>query len=89
MWDNRCCLHRGLPFDDLRYRRDMQRATVLDVANSCEQEGITPPEVVLRAAEYAHETCKDSRKRGALSGISVRVIHLRGSRIGTSAPSGK
>ena len=51
MWDNRCCLHRGLPFDDLRYRRDMQRATVLDVANSCEQEGITPPEVVLRAAE--------------------------------------
>ena len=51
MWDTRCCLHRGLPFDDLRYRRDMQRATVLDVANSCEQEGITPPEVVLRAAE--------------------------------------
>lgn len=51
MWDNRCCLHRGLPFDDLRYRRDVQRATVLDVANSCEQEGITPPEVTLRAAE--------------------------------------
>lgn len=51
MWDNRCTLHRGLPFDDLRYRRDVQRATVLDVANSCEQEGITPPEVHLRAAQ--------------------------------------
>jgi len=51
MWDNRYCLHRGLPFDDLRYRRDIQRATVLDIANSCEQEGIQPPEVALRAAE--------------------------------------
>ena len=28
MWDNRCCLHRGLPFDDLRFRRDMQRVLV-------------------------------------------------------------
>lgn len=43
MWDNRCTLHRGMPFDDLRFRRDMQRATVLDVANSCEQEGIPVP----------------------------------------------
>lgn len=43
MWDNRCCLHRGLPFDDLRFRRDMQRATVQDVANSCEQEGLDVP----------------------------------------------
>ncbi|MGI9480366.1 MAG: TauD/TfdA dioxygenase family protein [Hyphomicrobiaceae bacterium] len=48
MWDNRCTLHRGLPYDDLRFRRDMQRATVLDVANSCEQEGIDVPEVNLR-----------------------------------------
>lgn len=51
MWDNRCTLHRGLPFDDLRYRRDVQRATVQDVANSCEQEGVQPPEVSLRAAQ--------------------------------------
>ena len=28
MWDNRCTMHRGTDFDDLRYRRDMQRATV-------------------------------------------------------------
>jgi hypothetical protein len=40
MWDNRCTMHRGTEFDDLRWRRDVQRATVCDVANSCEQEGI-------------------------------------------------
>jgi len=43
MWDNRCTLHRGTDFDDLRWIRDMQRATVSDVANSCEQEGIPVP----------------------------------------------
>ncbi len=40
MWDNRCTMHRGTEFDDLRWKRDVQRATVRDVANSCEQEGI-------------------------------------------------
>jgi alpha-ketoglutarate-dependent 2,4-dichlorophenoxyacetate dioxygenase len=40
MWDNRCTMHRGTEFDDLRFKRDVQRATVGDVANSCEQEGI-------------------------------------------------
>ncbi len=40
IWDNRCTMHRGTEFDDLRWKRDMQRATVSDVANSCEQEGI-------------------------------------------------
>jgi alpha-ketoglutarate-dependent 2,4-dichlorophenoxyacetate dioxygenase len=40
MWDNRCTMHRGTEFDDLRWKRDVQRATVCDVANSCEQEGI-------------------------------------------------
>jgi alpha-ketoglutarate-dependent 2,4-dichlorophenoxyacetate dioxygenase len=40
MWDDRCTLHRGLPFDDLRYRRDMQRATVSDEISTCEREGI-------------------------------------------------
>ena len=44
MWDNRCTMHRGTPYDDLRYVRDMHRATVSDVANSCEQAGV---EVVL------------------------------------------
>jgi len=41
IWDNRCTMHRGTDFDDLRWKRDMQRATVCDVANSCEQAGIT------------------------------------------------
>jgi len=40
MWDNRCTMHRGTAFDDLRWRRDVQRATVSDVANTCEQEGL-------------------------------------------------
>jgi len=42
MWDNRCTMHRGLAFDDLRYERDMQRATVSDIANTCEQAGVLP-----------------------------------------------
>jgi alpha-ketoglutarate-dependent 2,4-dichlorophenoxyacetate dioxygenase len=33
-------MHRGTDFDDLRWKRDMQRATVSDVANSCEQAGV-------------------------------------------------
>jgi alpha-ketoglutarate-dependent 2,4-dichlorophenoxyacetate dioxygenase len=40
IWDNRCTMHRGTEFDDLRWKRDMQRATVCDIANTCEQEGI-------------------------------------------------
>jgi alpha-ketoglutarate-dependent 2,4-dichlorophenoxyacetate dioxygenase len=40
IWDDRCTMHRGTDFDDLRWKRDMQRATVCDVANTCEQEGI-------------------------------------------------
>lgn len=30
IWDNRCMLHRGRPYDDTRYERDMRRATVQD-----------------------------------------------------------
>ena len=40
MWDNRCTMHRATGFDDLRWRRDVQRATVRDRGNSCEQEGL-------------------------------------------------
>jgi alpha-ketoglutarate-dependent 2,4-dichlorophenoxyacetate dioxygenase len=43
MWDNRCTMHRGTDFDDLRWVRDMRRVTVSDVANSCEQEGVALP----------------------------------------------
>ena len=40
MWDNRCTMHRGMDYDDLRWVRDMQRVTISDTANSCEQEGV-------------------------------------------------
>jgi alpha-ketoglutarate-dependent 2,4-dichlorophenoxyacetate dioxygenase len=43
MWDNRCTMHRGTEFDDLRWVRDMRRVTVSDVANSCEQESVPLP----------------------------------------------
>ncbi len=38
IWDNRCTMHRGTDFDDLRWTRDMRRSTVSDVANTCEQD---------------------------------------------------
>jgi alpha-ketoglutarate-dependent 2,4-dichlorophenoxyacetate dioxygenase len=40
MWDDRCTMHRGLEFDDQRYKRDMRRATVSDVAPTCQQMGL-------------------------------------------------
>ena len=43
MWDNRCTMHRGTDFDDMRFVRDMRRATVSDIANTCEQEGVVVP----------------------------------------------
>jgi alpha-ketoglutarate-dependent 2,4-dichlorophenoxyacetate dioxygenase len=40
MWDNRCTMHRGTDYDDMRFVRDMARVTISDIANSCEQEGV-------------------------------------------------
>jgi alpha-ketoglutarate-dependent 2,4-dichlorophenoxyacetate dioxygenase len=40
IWDDRCTMHRGLEFDDQRFARDMRRATVSDVAPTCEQMGL-------------------------------------------------
>ncbi|MFO0521975.1 MAG: TauD/TfdA dioxygenase family protein [bacterium] len=40
MWDNRCTMHRGTEYDDLRWVREMRRVTISDLANSCEQEGV-------------------------------------------------
>ncbi|HYW76483.1 MAG TPA: TauD/TfdA family dioxygenase [Gammaproteobacteria bacterium] len=37
VWDNRCTMHRGLPFDDLKHRRVMHRTTVSEPANTVEQ----------------------------------------------------
>src|SRR5262245_24469227 len=36
MWDNRCTMHRGTPFDDLRWPRDFQRATTSDRGDAFE-----------------------------------------------------
>ncbi len=32
IWDNRCTMHRGTPYEDTRYRRDMRRATTREPA---------------------------------------------------------
>jgi alpha-ketoglutarate-dependent 2,4-dichlorophenoxyacetate dioxygenase len=39
MWDNRCTMHRGRPYDDAQ-RRVLHRTTVSDAANTLEQEGL-------------------------------------------------
>jgi len=31
IWDNRATMHRGLPYEDTKYRREMRRVTTLDV----------------------------------------------------------
>ena len=37
IWDNRCTMHRGLSYDDKRYKRDMRRVTLTDVAPTLAQ----------------------------------------------------
>ncbi len=39
IWDNRCTMHRGRPYDE-RQRRVLHRTTVADFANTLEQEGL-------------------------------------------------
>ena len=31
IWDNRCTMHRGRPFDDSKYPRELRRTTTLDI----------------------------------------------------------
>jgi alpha-ketoglutarate-dependent 2,4-dichlorophenoxyacetate dioxygenase len=40
IWDNRCTMHRGRPYD-MTQRRVLHRTTVADYANTLEQEGLT------------------------------------------------
>jgi alpha-ketoglutarate-dependent 2,4-dichlorophenoxyacetate dioxygenase len=40
MWDDRCTMHRGRPFDDLKYKRNVQRSTVSDEITTIEREGV-------------------------------------------------
>jgi alpha-ketoglutarate-dependent 2,4-dichlorophenoxyacetate dioxygenase len=37
IWDNRTTMHRGRPFDDKKYPRDMRRVTIMDVASTLQQ----------------------------------------------------
>ena len=46
IWDNRCTMHRGTAFDDLRWPRDMQRATTSDT------EGAAAPQGSVATADY-------------------------------------
>jgi alpha-ketoglutarate-dependent 2,4-dichlorophenoxyacetate dioxygenase len=41
MWDNRCMLHRGRPWDESRYRRVMHRTTVAGEGPTAPDEGPT------------------------------------------------
>jgi alpha-ketoglutarate-dependent 2,4-dichlorophenoxyacetate dioxygenase len=34
IWDNRTTMHRGRPFDDKAYKRELTRVTTLDIART-------------------------------------------------------
>ena len=53
MWDNRCTMHRGMEYDDLRWARDMRRVTIADAGNSCELAGVKLPVRYLAAVAAA------------------------------------
>lgn len=38
MWDNRTTMHRGRPYEDKRYPRDMRRVTTMDTAPTLQQQ---------------------------------------------------
>ena len=31
IWDNRATMHRGMAFDDTKYKRELRRVTTLDI----------------------------------------------------------
>jgi alpha-ketoglutarate-dependent 2,4-dichlorophenoxyacetate dioxygenase len=37
VWDNRCTMHRGRPYEDDRYPRDLRRVTTQDTASTLDQ----------------------------------------------------
>jgi alpha-ketoglutarate-dependent 2,4-dichlorophenoxyacetate dioxygenase len=39
IWDNRATMHRGKPFDDTKYRRELRRVTTLDIPDTA---GVAP-----------------------------------------------
>ncbi|HEU0075181.1 MAG TPA: TauD/TfdA family dioxygenase [Dehalococcoidia bacterium] len=38
IWDNRCTMHRGLPYEDTKYRRELRRVTTLDLPRAVPED---------------------------------------------------
>ena len=68
IWDDRCTMHRGMDFDDQRYARDMRRATVSDVAPTCEQMGLAVAARMTPAAFASSPSRSRARTEGAHGG---------------------
>ncbi|MFL5280482.1 MAG: TauD/TfdA dioxygenase family protein, partial [Rhodopila sp.] len=39
IWDNRCTMHRGRPYDEANHRRDLRRATIQDLDPAVQDPG--------------------------------------------------
>jgi alpha-ketoglutarate-dependent 2,4-dichlorophenoxyacetate dioxygenase len=44
IWDNRCTLHRGRPYDDANHPRDLRRVTTKDYASPGEVQAASVPQ---------------------------------------------
>ena len=44
IWDNRCTMHRGLPYEDGKYRRELVRVTTLDIPRTTPVQEAIPVE---------------------------------------------
>jgi alpha-ketoglutarate-dependent 2,4-dichlorophenoxyacetate dioxygenase len=38
IWDNRCTMHRGRPYEDTKYRRELRRVTTIDVPRALPED---------------------------------------------------
>lgn len=54
IWDNRCTMHRGRPYDDLRWPRDAGRATSLDIGPTWQQEGLDLPAAMVETTPLSN-----------------------------------
>jgi alpha-ketoglutarate-dependent 2,4-dichlorophenoxyacetate dioxygenase len=65
LWDNRCTMHRGTPFDDTRYPRDMQRATTSDRPDALQADLVRADALVAQAAAGVAQTAAAPEQAGA------------------------
>ena len=56
IWDNRATMHRGMPFDDKKYRRELRRVTTLDIP-------IPPTTYTQRRGAEDAEGAKETRNK--------------------------